>query len=43
VPFTVHPPVAKKLINSLENVLKATEDFRSKVFVVLEDRIRVFE
>ena len=39
----VHPPVAEKLISSLKSVLKATEDFGGKVFVVTEDRIRVFE
>ncbi|GBE55026.1 MAG TPA: hypothetical protein ENH28_08440 [Euryarchaeota archaeon] len=39
----VHPPVVEKLISSLESVLKATEDFRGKVFVVMEDRIRVLE
>lgn len=39
----VHPPVAEKLISSMKSVLKATEDFRGKVFVVLEDRIRVLE
>jgi|Deesub1362A_J573_1020465.scaffolds.fasta_scaffold01962_7 predicted nuclease of predicted toxin-antitoxin system len=39
----VHPPVAEKLISSMKSVLKAAEDFRGKVFVVLEDRIRVLE
>jgi len=39
----VHPPLAEKLIGSMENILKAEEVFKGRVFIVLEDRIRVLE
>jgi len=39
----VHPPAAEKLISSMKSMLKTKEDFRGKIFVVLEDRIRVLE